>query len=105
MSTLLAKIQIHAGQEQEFEEVMAYMYRQTHDTEDGVLRYEYWRGSEPNFYYCLLSFKDAPTFGDIRPAITTREKWPGLLAVSRISILRSLTRCNRPRLCRQQRRE
>ena len=62
MSTLLAKIQIHAGQEKEFEEVMAYMYRQTHDTEDGVLRYEYWRGSEPGFYYCLLSFKDALTF-------------------------------------------
>ncbi|MCX2977425.1 putative quinol monooxygenase [Candidatus Marimicrobium litorale] len=62
MSTLLAKIQIHTGQEEEFEEVMAYMYRQTHATEDGVLRYEYWRGSEPGFYYCLLSFKDALTF-------------------------------------------
>jgi len=62
MSTLLAKIQIHAGQEEEFEEVMAFMYRQTHDTEEGVLRYEYWRGSELGFYYCLLSFKDAPTF-------------------------------------------
>ena len=41
---------------------MAYMYRQTHETEEGVLRYEYWRGREPGFYYCLLSFRDALTF-------------------------------------------
>jgi quinol monooxygenase YgiN len=62
MSSLLAKIQIHPGKEQEFEDVMAYMYRQTHETEEGVLRYEYWRGREPGFYYCLLSFRDALTF-------------------------------------------
>lgn len=62
MSSLLAKIQIHPGKEAEFEDVMAYMYRQTHDTEDGVLRYEYWRGREPGFYYCLLSFRDALAF-------------------------------------------
>jgi len=62
MSTLLAKIQIHPGKESEFEDVMVYMYRQTHDIEDGVLRYEYWRGSTPGFYYCLLSFRDAAAF-------------------------------------------
>jgi quinol monooxygenase YgiN len=62
MSSLLAKIQIHPGKETEFEDLMAYMYRQTHDTEEGVLRYEYWRGREPGFYYCLLSFRDAVTF-------------------------------------------
>jgi len=62
MSTLLAKIQIHPGRESEFEEVMAYMYRETHRGEAGVLRYEYWRGREPNFYYCLLSFRDTLTF-------------------------------------------
>jgi quinol monooxygenase YgiN len=62
MSSLLAKIQIHPGKEAEFEDVMAFMYRQTHDTEEGVLRYEYWRGREPGFYYCLLSFRDAVTF-------------------------------------------
>ena len=62
MATLLAKIQIHPGQENVFEEVMAYMYKQTHETEDDVLRYEYWRGREPNFYYCLLSFKDSLSF-------------------------------------------
>ena len=62
MSTLLAKIRIHPGKEAEFEEVMAYMYRQTHDTEEGVLRYEYWRGQEPGRYYCLLSFTDSTAF-------------------------------------------
>lgn len=62
MSSLLAKIQIHPGREAEFEDVMAYMYRQTHGSEEGVLRYEYWRGREPGFYYCLLSFRDAVTF-------------------------------------------
>lgn len=62
MSTLLAKIQIHPGKEAEFEDVMKYMYEQTHSTEEGVHRYEYWRGRESGFYYCLLSFKDAETF-------------------------------------------
>ena len=62
MCTLLAKIQVHPGKESVFEEVMAYMYAQTHGTERGVLRYEYWRGHQPGFYYCLLSFVDNLTF-------------------------------------------
>ncbi|MDX1734541.1 MAG: antibiotic biosynthesis monooxygenase [Halioglobus sp.] len=62
MSTLLAKIQVFPGKETLFEEVMAFMYQQTHDTEKDVLRYEYWRGREPGFYYCLLSFPDAVAF-------------------------------------------
>lgn len=62
MSSLLAKIRIHTGKEAVFEDVMAYMYDSTHNTEEGVLRYEYWRGTEPGFYYCLLSFCDATAF-------------------------------------------
>lgn len=62
MSTLLAKIQIHSGKEAEFETVMAYMYAETHRTEAEVLRYEYWRGQELGFYYCLLSFPDTVSF-------------------------------------------
>lgn len=62
MSTLLAKIQIHPDKEAGFEELMRYMYRQTHDTEGGVLRYEYWRGRETGMYYCLLSFTDNLAF-------------------------------------------
>ena len=33
MSTILANIQIHPGKEAQFEEVMAYMYKQTHGHE------------------------------------------------------------------------
>lgn len=62
MTTLLAKIQIHPGMEAEFEDVMAFMYQQTHGTERGVRRYEYWRGRAPGFYYCLLSFADSVAF-------------------------------------------
>jgi len=62
MSSLLAKIRIHPGREAEFEDVMAHMYRQTHGTEAGVLRYEYWRGREPGCYYCLLSFENSLAF-------------------------------------------
>ena len=62
MCTLLAKIQIHPGQESEFEDLMAFMYRQTHSTEDNVLRYEYWRGRETGFYYCLLGFPSNTAF-------------------------------------------
>jgi quinol monooxygenase YgiN len=62
MSSLLAKIQVHPGKEAQFEDVMAFMYKQTHSVEEGVLRYEYWRGQKPGFYYCLLSFSDALTF-------------------------------------------
>ncbi len=62
MSTLLAKIRVHPGKETSFEDLMATMYAQTHGTEKGVLRYEYWRGREPGFYYCLLSFLDNVTF-------------------------------------------
>ncbi len=62
MSNILAHIQIHPGKEAQFEDVMAYMYRETHDNEQGVLRYEYWRGRETGHYYCLLSFDDNLTF-------------------------------------------
>ena len=62
MATLLAKIQVHPGREGEFESVMRYMFSQTHDTEAQVLRYEYWRGQAPGFYYCLLSFPDSLAF-------------------------------------------
>lgn len=62
MASLLAKIQIHPGKEAEFESVMAFMYEQTHGTEADVLRYEYWRGRAPGFYYCLLAFTDSIAF-------------------------------------------
>lgn len=62
MSSFLAKIQVHPDKEAEFESVMEYMYRETHSTEQAVLRYEYWRGHKPGFYYCLLSFASPTDF-------------------------------------------
>jgi len=62
MASLLAKIQIHPDKVAEFEDLMVFMYRETHGTETGVLRYEYWRGREPGFYYCLLVFTDSVAF-------------------------------------------
>ena len=54
MTTLLAHIEIKAGQEAIFEEIMADMVEHTLNEELGVLRYEYYKGQQENFYYCLL---------------------------------------------------
>ena len=62
MTTLLAHIRIKPGQEPAWEAIMADMVAQTFATEPGVLRYEYWKGQEPNLYYCLLSFDDKWAF-------------------------------------------
>ena len=62
MTTLLAHIKIKAGTEDKWEAIMADMIHQTWGTETGVQRYEYWKGEEPNLYYCLLSFDDKWAF-------------------------------------------
>lgn len=62
MATLLAHIQIQPGKEEKWEAIMHDMVAQTLGTEDGVIRYEYWKGQEPLSYYCLLSFKDKWAF-------------------------------------------
>lgn len=62
MATLLAHIQIREGKEAKWEAIMHDMVAQTFGTEDGVIRYEYWKGQEPLSYYCLLSFKDKWAF-------------------------------------------
>lgn len=41
---------------------MRDMVHHTFGTEEGVIRYEYWKGQEPLSYYCLLSFKDKWAF-------------------------------------------
>ncbi|MEJ6670567.1 MAG: antibiotic biosynthesis monooxygenase [Pseudomonadales bacterium] len=64
MTTLLAHITIKPGSEAEFEQIMTYMVESTLSAEDGVLRYEYFKGQKPNFYYCLLSFRDKWAFYD-----------------------------------------
>jgi quinol monooxygenase YgiN len=62
MATLLAHITVRPGAETEFEALARTLYERTHATENGVLRYEYWRGAEPRSYYTLLAFDDHRAF-------------------------------------------
>ena len=62
MATILAHIIVHPGSETRFEDVARALHAATHEREDGVLRYEYWRGAEPSSYYTLLSFSDYAAF-------------------------------------------
>ncbi len=50
MSTLLAHIKIIEGNEEKFEEISRELYEKTHDNEDSVIHYEYWRGIEKGSY-------------------------------------------------------
>ncbi len=62
MTTIIAHITIKEGSEAQFESIMQDMVARTLTEETGVLRYEYFKGQTPNFYYCLLSFKDKWAF-------------------------------------------
>lgn len=62
MATILAHLKVKEGSERAFEEISRDLYRASHDGEEGLLRYEYWRGSEPRTYYTLLSFTDFAAF-------------------------------------------
>ena len=58
MATALAHIRVRPGMEARFEQLVAELYRATHDEEAAVRRYEYFRAADPSTYYCLLSFDD-----------------------------------------------
>jgi quinol monooxygenase YgiN len=62
MATILAHIRVKPGTEAAFEDIARRLFSATHDTETGVRRYEYWRGTEPRTYYTLLAFDDFRTF-------------------------------------------
>lgn len=62
MTNILAHIEIHEGKEEKWEAIMRDMVSRTFEEETGVLRYEYFKGQKPNFYYCFLSFKDKWAF-------------------------------------------
>jgi quinol monooxygenase YgiN len=62
MATLLAHIRVKTGSEAQFERVVCDLYGQSHVSEKGLLRYEYWRGQAPGTYYCLLAFRDYASF-------------------------------------------
>ena len=56
VATILAHIRVKPGTANRFEDVARKLYAETHANESRVRRYEYWRGSEENTYYTLLSF-------------------------------------------------
>jgi len=58
LATFLAHIKVHEGKEKRFEEIAKDLFSATHENEDDVVRYEYWRGSENQTYYTSASFKD-----------------------------------------------
>lgn len=62
MATILAHLKVKEGSERAFEEISHDLYAASHAGEEGLLRYEYWRGSEPRTYYTLLSFTDFAAF-------------------------------------------
>lgn len=62
MATILAHISVKPDRVSDFEETIRTLFEATHRLEPGCLRYEYWRGAEENFYYCLLSFEDFRAF-------------------------------------------
>ena len=62
MATILAHIEIKPGTEAQWEAIMSDMVSHTFAHEDGVLRYEYFKGQSPLHYYCLLSFEDKWAF-------------------------------------------
>lgn len=62
MATILAHIEIQEGKEDKWEAIIEDMVTRTFADETGVIRYEYFKGQKPNFYYCLLSFEDKWAF-------------------------------------------
>jgi len=62
MATCLAHIRVREGQAAAFEQLARTLYAASTGHEPGMNRYEYWRGNEPNSYYCLESFDDYAGF-------------------------------------------
>ena len=62
MATMLAHIKIREGAEEKWEGIMKFLVDNTLEHESEVVRYEYWKGSEPNLWYGLLSFTSKEAF-------------------------------------------
>ena len=58
MATCLVHMRVKEGQAAAFEALARRLYAASTGHEPGMRRYEYWRGREPNSYYCLESFDD-----------------------------------------------
>ena len=62
MATCLVHMRVKDGQAAAFEAIARDLYEASTGKEPGLRRYEYWRGREPNSYYCLESFDDYAGF-------------------------------------------
>ena len=62
MATCLVHMRVKEGQAAAFEALARRLYAASTGHEPGMRRYEYWRGREPNSYYCLESFDDYAGF-------------------------------------------
>ncbi len=62
MSSLLTHIRVKSEMIGRWEEIARDLVAKTRSEEPGMIRYEYWRGSEPGVYYALLSFRSYADF-------------------------------------------
>ncbi len=62
MATILAHLKVRPGEGERCAQNARQLHESTHRHESDVLRYEYWRGAEPDSYYTLLSFRDEHGF-------------------------------------------
>ena len=62
MVTALIRMRVKQGEAAAFEAMARALYDQSHRNERNLLRYEYWRGQEPDTYYCLQAFADYGSF-------------------------------------------
>ena len=62
MTTILAHVRVKPGKAAQFEQIEREMTIATHAGEPDCLRYECWRGEEPNSYKVILAFRNAAAF-------------------------------------------
>jgi len=62
MATCLVHMRVKEGGAAAFEAMARALYEASTGNEPGLRRYEYWRGKQPNTYYCLQSFDDYAGF-------------------------------------------
>lgn len=62
MATMLAKIKVHDHLIDKWENTITELVDKTLANEPEVVRYEYWKSTEPNTWYGLLSFTSKHAF-------------------------------------------
>lgn len=62
MATLLAHLRVRPGCEERFDELARRLHAASWAAEPDLVRYEYFRATDPRMYYCLLSFPNEAAF-------------------------------------------